>query len=158
MKKILFAIIASLTFSIGAMAQEENKENRPERQQLDPAEMAQRRTDGMVKKYGLNDEQAKKLLELNTKFTGMMRPRGDMKRAKRPDGAAPDSTRKARPQRMERKGGRGEMSESMRKQMEEYKAGLKTILTEEQFNAYEADMKKGPRRVGGHREMRSEKE
>ncbi|MBR1485545.1 MAG: DUF4890 domain-containing protein [Prevotella sp.] len=152
MKKILFAIMAALTINISAVAQEQKEGNRPERPQMNPTEMAQRRTDGMVKKYGLNDEQAKKLLELNTQYAGKLSPRQGAQRARKPEGAAPDTTKQARPQRMERRGGRGEMPEEVRKEMEAYDAALKTILTEEQYNAYQEDMKKRPQRPGGGRQ------
>ena len=161
MKKILLAVIASVTFSLGAVAQEQ-KENQGDRKRLDPKEMAQRRTDNMVKKYGLNEEQAKQLLELNIQHAGKMPPRQGMRFGRRPEGAAPaaseeaapprpedaasDTTQKARPQRMERRGGRGEMPEEMRKEMESYNNALKAILTEEQYKAYKEDMqKRGPR-------------
>ena len=151
MKKILFAIMAVLTISISAVAQEQKEGNRPERPQMNPTEMAQRRTDAMVKKYGLNDEQAKKLLELNTKYADKIGPRKGMQRARRPEGAAPDTTKKAMPQRMERKGGRGQMPEEMRKEMEAYNTALKAILTEEQYKAYQEDMKKRPQHPNGGR-------
>jgi hypothetical protein len=66
MKKLVLTMIAMVTMSLSAMAQDTAQVRR----QFNPEQMAKMRTDAVVKKYGLNDDQAKKLLDLNTRFAG----------------------------------------------------------------------------------------
>lgn len=80
MKKMMLALIATMLISGSAQAQDESKK---EGQRPDPKEMIQKRTDAVVEKYGLNEEQAAKLLELNTAFAEKM-PQGG--RGGRPGG------------------------------------------------------------------------
>ena len=155
------AIVASITFTIGAMAQEQNAQDGQQRPQFSQEQMTQRRTDAMVKQYGLNEEQAKQLLELNTKYAGKMGPRQGFgrhpgqrserggQRAGGPDRAAADSARSRRPQRVGGvPGGRGQIGEEMRKSMEAYDEELKGILSEEQFKAYKENQKNRRQRFG----------
>lgn len=144
MKKLFLAVIA-IAMSANMMAQEQ-EETKQGRRPLNTEEMAQKRTEQMVKAYGLSDEQAAKLLELNKSQKMQMRHRmGQMgSRAHRPDGkmrpmgklkADKDSFKLGeRPQMMRHEG--------MRKQREEYDNALKEILTEEQYAAYKADQEK----------------
>jgi len=157
MKKIIFAIAAAVMMSSTMLAQENGTETRPERRHADRTEMTKKRTDETVQRYKLNEEQAAKLLELNTRFAGKMGPRGGQHRFGRQQGPMTqkhDSLKqkpqkeemKAMPERrMDRRAG----FEQMRKNMEAYEAELQKIMTEEQFNAYKADrekrMKEGPR-------------
>ena len=122
MKKILLTIVAGMLMTANVMAQEANQ-NRPERRQMDPKEMVKQRTNETVEKYKLSEEQAAKLLDLNTKFMGKI-PMGPMA-GMRGQGRRPQ----------------GQMGnrEEMRKNMEAYNAELKTILTEEQYQAYTKD-------------------
>ena len=76
MKKILLTIVAGMLMTANVMAQEANQ-NRPERRQMDPKEMVKQRTNETVEKYKLSEEQAAKLLDLNTKFMGKI-PMGPM--------------------------------------------------------------------------------
>ena len=140
------ALVAAFTVSVAAMAQDQAQEGKREFKKMDPTEMVKHRTDGMVKKYGLNEQQAKQLLELNTKFAGKMGPRAGMKRMGRPDGAARDSVRKMKPKGERQMKARREIPEEMKKQMEAYDTELKQILTEEQYSTYKEDMKKRPQR------------
>ena len=173
MKKSILAIAAALMMSVTMTAQEtttENKQQAPQRP--DMTEMVKQRTDETVKKYGLNEEQAAKLLELNTKYMGQMGPRrggmrpGGMREGGR--GMRPDSMRQMRPRpecqmgegqerparpemrgnRPERRGERGDR-QGFRQNMEEYNTELQKIMTEEQYKAYRADFEKrmseGPR-------------
>lgn len=170
MKKMMMLIMAALTISLGTVAQEEQQQSeKREQRQMNQDEMVQRRTDAMVKKYGLNETQAAQLLELNKQFAKKMAPRrgapGRHDRADRPRGERRDSAQAAprrAPRQAERPdstgrfrpGMRGQMSEEMRKNMEEYEAGLKKIMTEEQFKAYQEDQKnrrQPGRRPGQHR-------
>lgn len=164
MKKTILAIAAALMMSVNMTAQEKTTENKPERQRPDMTEMVKHRTDETVKKYGLNEEQAAKLLELNTRHMSKMGPRrGDMRPGGR--GMRPDSMRQMRqrpegemkegqerPARPEMRGDRPERRgdrQGFRQNMEEYNAELQKIMTEEQYKAYQADfekrMKEGPR-------------
>jgi hypothetical protein len=113
----------------------------------------------MVKTYGLNEEQATKLLELNKQYAGKMGPRFGRRGGRPERGERPDSMKRAeRPdsmkhgQRPPRPEGRGNF-EGMRKTMDAYEAELKQIMTEEQFKAYTADRQKqfqnGRRRPNG---------
>ena len=125
MKKILLTIVAGMLMTVNVMAQEANQ-NRPERRQMDPKEMVKQRTNETVEKYKLSEEQAAKLLDLNTKFMGKI-PMGPMA-GMRGQGRRPQG-------QMGQMGNR----EEMRKNMEAYSAELKTILTEEQYQAYTKD-------------------
>lgn len=142
----------AVAFSSSAMAQEGNREFR----RMDPLEMAKHRTDMMAERYGFNDEQKTKLLELNTKFAESMpmpmRPGGPENRMRQPQtdnkegavqGQRNNNAPEARADQRERRGlGRGPGHGGPRfdpEKMKEYEAGLKEIMTPEQFQKYEAD-------------------
>lgn len=74
MKKMIMALVAAMMMSANAMAQDNDQQVRRGRKPMDQKEMIQRRTDETVKAYGLNDEQAAKLLDLNTRYADKMRP------------------------------------------------------------------------------------
>lgn len=145
MKKLVLTLVAAVAMNIGAMAQETQGERR-ERPQMDPKEMIQQRTDETVKKYGLNEEQAQKLLDLNTRYfqkmgpmmmggprRGQGGPRPQMgERPQRPEGDTVQHQRRPRPEF-------GGNREEMRKNREAYDTELKTILTDEQYKAYQKD-------------------
>lgn len=165
MKKMILAIAAAVMMSSSMLAQENKPEGKPEMKQADKTAMTKNRTDETVKRYGLNEEQAAKLLDLNTRYADKMGgPRGQ--RNFRQQGQKPDSAMRQRPQKGEmnentggrrgaRQEGRGNFEE-MHKNMEAYEAELQTIMTEEQFKAYKTDrekrMKEGPR---GRRQQQS---
>lgn len=157
MKKSILAIIATVTLSTSAMAQSENG-NAPQRPQMDRTEMVKNQTDRMVKEYGLNDEQAAKLLELNTSFADKMprmrggqRPGGGQRggmRQRNTDGntgATAQGERQGRPSREEME---ARMKE-MRANQEAYQGELKKIMTEEQFAKYQEDSQRRPQFGGG---------
>lgn len=161
MKKIVLAITAALALSMGAMAQDEQRNNRRERGQFNQEEMIQRSTDATVQRYGLNEEQAKKLLELNKKFANQMfMRRGPQGMQGRPD-RRQNNDSVARPQRGPRpsarrdslggrpRGMQGGNPEQMRQSMEAYEAGIKEILTEDQYKAFQEDQKNRRQRGGG---------
>lgn len=151
MKKMILAIAAAMMMSANVMAQ--GNQQRP---QMDPAEMMKARTEQMVKEYGLNEEQAKKLEVLNTNFAQKMpmmggqrgqgqrtqgqtgqrqRGQGQTERDQRPQRQQGDTIRRG--ERPQGQGQRGQMNfEEMRKNMEEYNAELQKIMTEEQFKKY----------------------
>jgi len=142
MKKMVMAMTMLLA-SMTAMAQDaDNRAGRPERRQFNQAEMIQHRTERTVQKYGLDENQAKQLQELNTKYANVLGgPRGG--RGFRPGGPRQgrvdrDSMNRERPSRADMEKRR----EEMQKEMEAYSAELKKIMNEEQFKAYQADMEK----------------
>lgn len=174
MKKIVF-MVAMMLLSINAMAQEADKQGKGEFKPMDRTEMVQKRTEATVKKYGLNEEQAAKLLQLNNKYADQMGPMGGGPRMGRRGGMPPrmanDSLREQRQRRMistdslkadrqsrpDRRGGFN--PEAGRKAFEAYDTELKAILTPEQYEAYKADQKKqfegrmnGPRGNRPHRD------
>ena len=162
MKKMILAFVALISMT-AAQAQDDNNGKRPERPQMDRTEMVKHRTDDTVKKYGLDSNQAAKLLELNTKYADKMG---------RGFGGCPGGFGGQRGQRGQRPQ-RPEMTEEMKQQMEaqrkeqaeamkQYDAELQTILTPEQYKTYKEDqekrMKEGGRRGGrprGDRQRRN---
>lgn len=174
MKKMMLALAATVMMSVSVMAQDEAQPQR-ERRDFNPEQMAQKRTEAMVKKYGLSEEQAAKVLELNIKQGQQMQAsrqhRGgqDMRRGGHKPMANDSLSKRPRPQRMDKEGmkrpeqgdvKKGERSQQrmdvMHKQMEEYDNALKEIMTEEQFKVYQADREKrmkegGPRGPRGPR-------
>mgnify|MGYP002626982802 CR=1 FL=1 len=76
MKKLMMTMIAAVMMSSAAFAQDNQKECKCSEKKADNTEMVKHRTDKMVKKYGLNDQQAAQLLEVNTKYSDKMEPRG----------------------------------------------------------------------------------
>lgn len=179
MKKMIMALAAAVMMSSTVLAQDNSKERRREGK-ADRTEMVKKRTDETVKRYGLNEEQAAKLLDLNTRYAGKMAPRGPRFDGRQGQGKHnPDSMKqkKQRPQLQEEMEGQPKQeleqgaqqkerrhpgmrrgnNEQMKKEMEAYDAELKQIMTEEQYKAYRADwekrMKEGPR---GKRPQRQE--
>ena len=155
MKQIVMTLAAMLLLSTSAMAQGNFPQNG---QRPDPKEMIQRRTDRTVQQYGLNAEQAKQLLSLNTKYADVMMPRGGLGgqrgQGARPDGnrqrpAQGDSIRQPRGQRPE--GGQrpqGGQRPEMNEQMKAYEEELQKIMTPEQYKAYQADRERMRQNMG----------
>lgn len=134
MKKIVLALVAMMTISMSAVAQDSTRVKQ-NRSQFDPTEMINQRTKKMAESYGLNEEQTAKLKELNAKYAKNMRGmRGGHHGMQRHGG-----------QHMGQhfsQANRDSLRQAMRKNQEAYEAELKTILTEKQFKAYTEDMKK----------------
>lgn len=126
----------------GAMAQNDGVQRRG---RMDRTEMIKKRTEFMVKKYGLNDEQAAKLLELNKKYDGktgrgmggmqMRRPVGNRQRP-----ATVDTTVA---KQMPHKPMQGELNGAQRTEvlenMKQYEKEVQTIMTAEQYAKYKED-------------------
>ncbi len=149
MKRMILALSATIMMSAAAMAQEDGQQrNGGNDRKPDLTEMVKKRTNETVSKYKLNDEQAKKLLELNTKYAKEMGP--GMRRGGPRGGEGSNQQGEKRPEMTEEQ--KTKMEEG-RKKMEErmnaYNTELKTILTDEQYKNYSADMQKraarGPR-------------
>ena len=159
MKKIVLTMIAAMAMSLSAMAQDTAQVRR----QFNPEQMAKMRTDAVVKKYGLNDDQAKKLLDLNTRFAGKIRPMGPMggqrrggqrMQGDRPQRMNPDSLRAQGQRRGQGQRGGGFNREEMQKNMEDYNNERKAILTPEQYEAYQKDEQQNRRQFNGPRRER----
>lgn len=138
MKKLVLTMMA-VAMMTTAMAQN-NEGQMPRGNRMNPKAMIERRTQHMVETYSLTAEQAEKVKALNEKYLGQM-GRGD--RGPRPEGM--NRNRPERPQNAE--GNRPERPQGGprgfgRTDMTKYNEELKTILTEEQFKAYEADQAK----------------
>ena len=163
---MILAIVAAITLSTTAVAQDENNQKRERRQQPDRTEILKQRTDEMVKTYGLNEEQAKQLLELNTTFADKMGPMGGFQRGgnngRRPqmDRRQQGDTLTAREQRQRSsREGMEERRKEMEQNREAYAVELQKIMTEDQYKAYQADMQKrmqnnGPQGRRGQRPHR----
>ena len=158
MKQMIMTLLAAVMVSTAAVAQDKDS-NKPSVDNNRKQEMVKHRTDRMVEDYQLNDKQAKKLLELNTEYADMMRPRHHGHhghhgphgmRGQRPEPPKGDMKgERPEPPKGERQDRRKEMMETMKA----YDAELQKIMTAEQFEKYKADMQqrhekdhKGPRR------------
>lgn len=151
MKKMIIALAALFMVSSASMALNEQRNDR--QSNGDRTEVIKQRTDEAVKKYGLNEEQAAKLLDLNTKYADKIGPG-----MRRPGGGRPGNGNRRRPDnvggsdRQQRPSGN---REDFRKAFEEYNNELKGILTEDQFKAYQEDrqqrMSRGGNRGGDRR-------
>ena len=161
MKKLIMIALMAVSVSLSAMAQEQGQGQWGQRRNFDPAEMAQRRTDMMVERYGLDQGQKEKLLELNKKYPGMMVPRmggqrpggGDrqMRRQGPPQGNG-DNQQAGQEQRQRPAFGPGQgpgrgPGRFDPEQMKEYEEALKGIMTDEQYKKYEADRKERMERM-----------
>lgn len=149
MKRMILALVAIMTMT-AAQAQGE-RPGRGERRNFDRTEMLKRRTDDAVKKYGLNEEQAAQLLELNKKYADKMGPGMGGLRGGRRGGARPsfDGNVQQRPQLTEEQ---KQQMETQRKQREEamkqYDEELQKIMTPEQYKVYKEDADKRMREGG----------
>ena len=158
MKQMMMTLLAAVMVSTAAVAQDKDS-NKPSQDNNRKQEMVKHRTDKMVEDYQLNDKQAKKLLDLNTKYADKMSSRHhghrghhDM-RGQRPE--PPKDARQEPPARPEPPMG---APQDRRKEMEEtmkaYDAELQKIMTPEQYDKYKADMQqrrdKRPKGPHGH--------
>jgi Spy/CpxP family protein refolding chaperone len=156
MKKLIMALVAFMTVT-ASQAQGNFGQGNGERREIDRTEMTKRRTDDAVKKYSLNEDQAAKLLALNTKYAdkigfGM----GGMRGGARGDRPRPNF---GGGQGMGQGGQRPEMTEEMREQFakmrqereeaqKQYDTELQQIMTPEQYKAYQADQEEMRRNFG----------
>lgn len=122
MKKMMM-IMAALMLTITMTAQP--RPGKPGKQ-LTAAERVEKKTAQMVKRYELTDKQAKKVKKLNEKYQDKleaprMKPAGEQAGQQKPDAAK---------------------MEQLKKDHEAYNAELKKILTDSQYEKYQADAKK----------------
>lgn len=143
MKKILMTLAAAFMMSAAAFAQGGFGGG-----QIDPEQMIKMRTDRTVEQYKLNEDQAKKVLELNKKYNDrLMGGFGGFGGGRRGGGMGQGGQM---PQLTEEQ--RAQMEESRKKREEaqkEYDAELEKIMTPEQFKQYQEDQKNRRQRGGG---------
>lgn len=154
MKKIIFAFAAALMMSMNVAAQDDQNQQRGERRQLTKEQMIKQRTDQMVKEYGLDATQAEALNKLNTEYADKLPMMGRGGRGGRPGGRPNRDGQQVRPENNgDRQQARPQMSmEDMRKNMEAYEAGLKKIMSEDQYKTYQENRQKRMRQgFGGGR-------
>ena len=151
MKKMMMTLLAAVVVSTAAVAQNKDDNKSPQDNNR-KQEMVKHRTDRLVKDYQLNDQQARQLLELNTKYADKMRPHHPRHhgphgmKGQRPEPPKGDKKgERPEPPKGDRQDRRREMDETMKA----YEAELQKIMTPEQFKKYQADMQqrrdKGPR-------------
>ena len=161
MKKLIMTMAAVVLMSASATAQNEEQGKRPEKK-FDKTEMVKKRTDEMVKRYQLNDKQAKQLLDLNTKYADKMRPHGGPRHhgPKGGPGRPPKDGKGAKGQRPEppKDGDHKARRQQMEETMKAYDAELQKIMTADQFKAYQADMQKRREHHGPHNHQGHKKE
>lgn len=145
MKKTILALAMMTMISAGAAAQGSDRQGR---RSIDRTELVKKRTDAMVKKYGLNEEQASKLLELNKKYDGTMGHRMAQRPGARPGGMRPrpagaDSLKARTAPRKPAKVGKAASGRSrMTESAAQYEKELEAIMTPDQYAAYKAEREK----------------
>ncbi len=139
-KNLTMSLMALFLMGGVAMAQDGPRGG----QAPDPAEMAQKMTEQMVQKYGLDETQQASLLEVNQAWVEKMA----QARPQRPEGqGAPQELTEE--QRQEMDAARKAQMEEMKTAREAYEEQIKGILTEEQFAAYQKDQQNRKGGKGG---------
>lgn len=138
MKKIIATIVMAVAMCSLTFAQDNNQGPRGNRP--DPAQMAQRRTEMMAERYGLDDSQKASLLKLNTEYAAKMPMRPMRPMPPRRDSAnvqrqRPSDAQRQRPSREEME----KRFQEMRANQEAYDAEVKKIMTDEQYKKFTED-------------------
>ena len=143
MKKLMLTLAAVMLIGTAAMAQDDNKKEK----KLDKTEMVKKHTERMATKYKLDEKQAKKLLDLNTKYADKLNMRPGMGQGMGPgrNGVRPERKQMTDEQKKQMQ----ERRQQRQANMEAYKTELKKILNDEQLKQYETDMAQG--RNGGQK-------
>lgn len=161
MKRMIMAFAALLIVGTATMAQtsDSTKSGKPDR-----SEIIKKRTEVVALKYGLNEEQKAKLLDLNTKYSGKMRmgKRSDrrMNQVKRESLNKMTAKRDSTMARQAPKAASGNKTIgkrprlTMENSMQKYNEELKTIMTDEQFAKYNKDMRKRNALMGKRKGMK----
>lgn len=131
MKRILCVILMAFAMCVAISAQGNGQRQRP---RMDRSEMIKRRTEQMVKQYGLDETQAKALQALNE--SQMPQMGGQFRGGQRQEMS--DSLRQ-------------KMAKEREEQTAKYNEELQKIMTAEQFKAYTEDMKNRRRPQGMQR-------
>ena len=144
MKKMVLTMMVALLVGTSAMAQDSQNDSRHPAK-FDKTEMIKHRTDDIVSRYKLDEKQAKKLLELNTKYADKMMPRGHRHHGHHGAGRPPMPPKDDKVQRREPPKDGGKMKErrkEMEATMKAYDSELKKIMTDDQYKTYQDDRKK----------------
>lgn len=160
MKRTMMALAVALLVGTTAMAQDDSKKEK----KFDKTEMIQKMTERTVKQYGLDDDQAAKLLKLNTEYAGKMGPmdgpgRGPGGPGRGPRGGNNDSNSSSqeRPELTdEQKAEIETRMKEMKANQEAYQKELQSIMTADQFKNYQADQQKRKNRGGGRPQQNKE--
>ena len=150
MKRISFLLAALLMMGGMVMAQGPRRGG----QDMDPKTRAERMTERMAKEYSLNETQKKELLEVNMAFVqkmgerpGRMKP--EMRQGKKGQSQATDSCTCKQDRRKAPR--MSKMRQEMKASRESYEAGLKKIMTKDQYAAYTKKQAEREQRRGGGR-------
>lgn len=155
MKKVIFALAAFLAVSTVSVAQEQDQKGR---KQGDRTEAVQKMTESMTRRYGLDEEQSGRVLELNKKYAEVLRYRAFSQRRPggRPlrmgpngNGQATDSigAPRMRPANPQMEARRAERRQKMESEIKAYEDSLQVIMTPEQFEMYSKDKQMRANRV-----------
>ena len=156
MKKTTFICAAALMMGTVAFAQPGPQGPKPE---FNQEEATQKKTEMMAEKYGLDEDQQAKLLELNTEYAEVLAPQGGHRGGPRPGGPemgprpeGPQGPEMGpRPEEPQEKPElTEEQKEELKAKMEERKAEMEAAKAEfeakmaerkEKIEAYEAELK-----------------
>ena len=150
MKKLFIMALATVLMGSTAMAQENNSEKK-EKMNANRTEMIKKRTEATAKRYGLDEAQTARLLQVNIQYADQMGPRAFGMQGRRPGGMHPQMMggAKQRPEMKtgkelteEQKAKREERRQKMGKDMNAYNDSLRAIFTEDQYKAYTDDLNK----------------
>ena len=165
MKKLVLFSAAALVMGTVAFAQPGPQGPKPE---FNQEEATQKKTEMMAEKYGLDESQQAKLLELNTEYAEVLAPQGGHRRGPgmgpgpegpqgpemgpRPEGPQekPELTEeqkeelkaKMEEKKAEMEAAKAEFEAKMaerKEKIEAYEAELKSLLGDEQFEQYKKD-------------------
>lgn len=133
----MMTLAVALTVGCAAMAQ--NGSEKTNGKSVDKTEMVKKRTEAVATRYGLNEDQKAKLLDLNTRYADSMRV-----------GMRPNGGRRTAPAGQPRKIDGAQRTER-RGAMKRYNEQLKGIMTAEQYQKYTEDAGKRMQRRGTNR-------
>ena len=88
MKKLFIMALATVLMGSTAMAQENNSEKK-EKMNANRTEMIKKRTEATAKRYGLDEAQTARLLQVNIQYADLMGPRAFGMQGRRPGGMHP---------------------------------------------------------------------
>ena len=139
MKHFILSLVTMLTVTVSASAQFQGGEG--QRPRFNREEMIKSRTEMMVKKYGLDADQAAKLQALNERQMPQMRGMHNAQRQEKADSTAQRPRKEGK--KREEQGQRRERGQHMGGfDMKAYNEELEKIMTPEQYKAYQEDMQK----------------
>lgn len=181
----MLALSAAFVLSSGAFAQDCCKK-KAGANASDNTDMAKKRTEKMAERYGLNDEQKAKVLQINTEFFakygkkhGCCKNKGEQKSCDGKSGATTQAGEKAKSSDAKdakkcdkrvgdtcskdgkkcdkkqegcgNKCGDEKSKEQIKADVAKYKADLKKVLTKEQYEKYENDIKERCAKCPSHK-------